>query len=219
MALGPPTRTVSLNSPVSARRWRLTWRPSLTASRSTAIFPGYYTGRATHVHIKVHTKWEPNANGTFTTGGIVHTGQFFVEDSINEVIDKIHPYTENPIKNKWGRTRNWDDSLKIYQESHQNGYFPTFELSKLGGNIQSGLYGAITVGVDMSKDYVSRLVGLECRRRGKADLFLSILSPSHSLPLTLHFLSMLAGPWSDQPGPLHPPQGHLGSVVVGKLVD
>ncbi|ORY90130.1 Intradiol ring-cleavage dioxygenase [Leucosporidium creatinivorum] len=119
----------------------------------TSIFPGYYTGRATHVHIKVHTKWEPYQNGTFKTGGIVHTGQFFVEDHINEVIDKIHPYTENPIKNKWGRTRNWDDSLKIYQESHQNGYFPTFELTKLGGNIQSGLYGQITVGVDMKKDY------------------------------------------------------------------
>lgn len=62
---------------------------SLAFHTPTAIFPGYYTGRATHVHIKVHTKWEPYQNGTFKTGGIVHTGQFFVEDHINEVIDKV----------------------------------------------------------------------------------------------------------------------------------
>lgn len=139
------------------------------------------------MHIKVHSKWEPMANGTFVTGGIVHTGQFFVEDHVNEVVDKMHPYTENPIRHKWGRTRNWADSefarplpsllflllllrrltrlslthsktgLKIYEESHQNGYFPTFDLTKLGGNIQSGLHGAITVGVDLKKDYVSFL--------------------------------------------------------------
>lgn len=45
-----------------------------------------------------------------------------MEDDINEAIDKIHPYTTNPIKDKWGRTRNWDDSLQIYQTSHENGY-------------------------------------------------------------------------------------------------
>lgn len=27
-------------------------------------------GRATHVHVKVHTKWEPHANGTFTVSPI-----------------------------------------------------------------------------------------------------------------------------------------------------
>lgn len=65
----------------------------------------------THVHIKVHSKWEPLANGTFTTGGIVHTGQFFVPDAINEQVDKLYPYVTNPIKDKWGRTRNWADSV------------------------------------------------------------------------------------------------------------
>lgn len=49
--------------------------------------------------------------------------QFFVPDEINEVVDKLHPYTENPIRNKWGRTRNWADSLKIYMDSHENGEY------------------------------------------------------------------------------------------------
>lgn len=69
------------------------------------------------------------------------------------VIDKIHPYTQNPIKNKWGRTRNWDDSLQIYQDSHANGYGPTFDLELVGGVIQQGLIGYITVGVDTSASF------------------------------------------------------------------
>mgnify|MGYP001577348290 FL=1 len=154
----------------------------------TSIFPGYYTGRATRtcyivalesleltgfadVHVKVHTEWEPLANGTFTSGRLIHTGQLFVEDSINEVIDKVRratpshrapltscavqlsPYDINPIKNKWGRTRNWADSLQIYQESHANGYGPTFDVQKIGGVIQQGLIGYITIGVDLSNDF------------------------------------------------------------------
>lgn len=108
MELGLPTRTVLLSSPVCLRSSslhealalrrraaspRLSSTPRIAADSPSvhlsAIFPGYYTGRATHVHIKVHTKWEPYQNGTFKTGGIVHTGQFFVEDHINEVIDKV----------------------------------------------------------------------------------------------------------------------------------
>ncbi|KAK4702705.1 hypothetical protein P7C70_g3517, partial [Phenoliferia sp. Uapishka_3] len=130
-------------------------------SQYTSIFPGYYTGRATHVHVKVHTQWTPHANGTFTSSRLIHTGQFFVPDDINVSIDKIHPYTENPIKNKWGRTRNWEDSLEIYQSSHAvrakfsspNGYGPTFDIEMVGGVIQQGLIGYITVGVDTTASY------------------------------------------------------------------
>lgn len=43
----------------------------------------------TDVHIKVHPEWEPLANGTFTSGRLVHTGQLFVDDELNGVIDKV----------------------------------------------------------------------------------------------------------------------------------
>lgn len=56
----------------------------------TSVFPGYYTGRATHVHAKVHTKWTPvPENGTFVSDHLIHTGQFFVPDGINQQIDKV----------------------------------------------------------------------------------------------------------------------------------
>lgn len=63
------------------------------------------------------------------------------------------PYNLNPIADKWGRTRNWDDALSIYQISHENGFGPTFELEKLGGVIQQGLAGFITMVVDSKASY------------------------------------------------------------------
>jgi hypothetical protein len=58
-------------------------------AKFTSIFPGYYTGRATHVHVKVHPEWSMLENGTFTSGRLIHTGQFFVDDKLNEEIDKV----------------------------------------------------------------------------------------------------------------------------------
>ena len=48
----------------------------------------YYTGRATHVHAKVYTDWQPEGTG-FTPGRLSHVGQFFFDDTINEVVDKV----------------------------------------------------------------------------------------------------------------------------------
>ncbi|POY71243.1 hypothetical protein BMF94_5555 [Rhodotorula taiwanensis] len=144
-------------------RWRLIflWRRRTTDTPAdfmprppiVAIFPGYYTGRATHVHIRVHTEWEPLQNGTFLSNRMLHTGQLFVPDSINMQVDKMFPYNLNPIADKWGRTRNWADSLGIYHDAHGNGYNPEFELVKVGAVLQQGLIGYITVGVDSKANF------------------------------------------------------------------
>lgn len=124
----------------------------------TSIFPGYYTGRSTHVHVKVHPEYDVLPNGTFTSHRLVHTGQFFVDDKLNEQIDKIQPYNENPLlrPGQPGRTRNWEDSLQIYQGSFGNGYMPTFDIEFLGGVLQQGLIGYITMGVNMSANYEAK---------------------------------------------------------------
>jgi len=118
----------------------------------TSVFPGYYTGRATHVHVKIHHDWDMLPNGTFRSGRLIHTGQFFFDDELNMMMDKVWPYNTNPIADLpgRGRTRNWEDSLQIYQVSHDNGYFPTFDVEKLGGVMTDGLIGYITVGVNRS---------------------------------------------------------------------
>ncbi|KAJ7579691.1 Intradiol ring-cleavage dioxygenase [Mycena floridula] len=121
-------------------------------SHFTTIFPGYYTGRATHIHAKVFTSWTPLPNGTFTAGNLVHTGQFFFDDEVNLQVDKMHPYTENPIKDTIGRTRNWRDSLNIFEDSHgpEGKYNPIFRAELLGGVIGQGLIAYITMGVNGS---------------------------------------------------------------------
>lgn len=96
-ALGLRTRMALLNSQVCC----CLFIPCLLPLRSfqeviqiltmlhTAIFPGYYTGRATHIHTKVFPEWTPHPNGTFTGTRLVHVGQFFFDDEINLVVDKV----------------------------------------------------------------------------------------------------------------------------------
>lgn len=102
----------------------------------------------------MHTEWTPHPeNNTFTSSRLVHTGQFFVDDKLNAQVDKMWPYNLNPIANTWGRTRYWDDALDIYHHSHGGGSGPTFEIEKLGGVIQQGLIGYITMVVDTKASY------------------------------------------------------------------
>ncbi|KAJ7041045.1 Intradiol ring-cleavage dioxygenase [Mycena alexandri] len=120
----------------------------------TSIFPGYYTGRATHVHTKVFPEWTVHPeNDTFTPSRLAHVGQFFFEDDINMSVDKMFPYSENPIRHTRGRTRNWRDSLNIFEDSHLNGYNPVFKTHLLGGVVSQGVVAYITMGVNMSASY------------------------------------------------------------------
>lgn len=59
----------------------------------------------------------------------------------------MHPYTENPIRHTHGRTRNWRDSLNIFEDSHgpDGKYNPVFKTHLLGGVVKQGLIGYITM--------------------------------------------------------------------------
>ena len=46
------------------------------------IYPGWYQGRTTHIHLKVHVG-----------GKEVHTGQLFFKDSLNAAVYSIAPYS------------------------------------------------------------------------------------------------------------------------------
>jgi hypothetical protein len=84
-------------------------------------------------------------NGTFAPSRLVHAGQLFFEDDLNMAVDKLWPYNLNPAANTWGRTRNWADALNIFEESQIGGYKSIFETYLLGGVLQQGLVGYITV--------------------------------------------------------------------------
>jgi len=116
----------------------------------TSIFPGYYSGRATHVHVKVYPKWSLHDNDTFTGENLIHIGQLFVPDDLNMAIDKLWPYSTNPIAQIRGRTRNWVDGLNVFWDSQKGGYHSTFDTHLVGGVLQQGVIGYITMAVNMS---------------------------------------------------------------------
>jgi protocatechuate 3,4-dioxygenase beta subunit len=68
----------------------------------TTIYPGWYQGRATHIHFKIRT----------TTGGRTadFTSQFFFEEAVNDEV-----YAKPPYNKPGSRTRNANDG--IFQQS------------------------------------------------------------------------------------------------------
>jgi len=61
-----------------------------------SIYPGWYQGRAVHIHVMVHIG-----------GNIVHTGQFFFSDALTDAVYELVPYSARPNRS----TRNADDSI------------------------------------------------------------------------------------------------------------
>lgn len=58
------------------------------------IYPGWYEGRTTHIHVKVHIG-----------GNVVHTGQLYFADSLTDKVYRRAPYNKRPART----TRNSND--------------------------------------------------------------------------------------------------------------
>jgi protocatechuate 3,4-dioxygenase beta subunit len=87
------------------------------------IYPGWYTGRAIHFHLKVHTG-----------GREIHTGQLFLDEALNNRIAMTAPYSSN----RAGRVRNASDG--IFRQTTGRSMLP---LAQEG----SGYRGAMTLAV------------------------------------------------------------------------
>jgi protocatechuate 3,4-dioxygenase beta subunit len=60
------------------------------------VYPGWYTGRTVHVHVKVHVH-----------GRVVHTGQLYFRDALTDAVYRRAPYSKRPKRD----TRNADDPI------------------------------------------------------------------------------------------------------------
>ncbi|WP_225877302.1 intradiol ring-cleavage dioxygenase [Streptomyces resistomycificus] len=58
------------------------------------IFPGWYTPRTCHIHLKVHTGGQKE-DGTYEGGKVNYTGQLFFADAIAEEIFTLEPYAQH----------------------------------------------------------------------------------------------------------------------------
>lgn len=72
-------------------------------ARFTTIYPGWYRGRAVHIHFKIRTAAASGAVADFTS-------QLFFDEDVNEQVLTQQPYSQHPAS---GRLRNEGDG--IYQ--------------------------------------------------------------------------------------------------------
>lgn len=103
------------------------------------VFPGWYQGRAVHIHTKVHVGGKMTDAG-YEGGHTCHTGQFFFSE--RSVLDsaKVAPYSTSTTT----RTTLTEDT--IYDQSGVTGGLLKLTYGK--GRIARGVIGSITMGVD-----------------------------------------------------------------------
>lgn len=87
------------------------------------IYPGWYQGRAVHIHLKVHD------------GSRTHTGQLFFDDTVSEAVYAQSPYDEHD--GRWVRTS--QDGI------YRSGGAPSTVALRRDG---AGYIGALSLGVE-----------------------------------------------------------------------
>jgi hypothetical protein len=105
------------------------------------IYPGWYLGRATHIHVKVHvgSNVTSNSSGTYSGGHVSYTGQLFFNDTLTDTVALISPYSTHTIT----RTLNSQDS--IYASA--NGSVTLVSMTRNSGYNYTGM---VIVGVNSS---------------------------------------------------------------------
>jgi len=107
-------------------------------ARLRTIYPGWYDGRATHIHVMAHVGGRVGA-ATYSGAAAAHTGQLFFSDAATDKVARLAPYSSRAV----ARVRN--DADGIYR---QGGSGQVLELTRRGSSLRAGLTGAITIGVD-----------------------------------------------------------------------
>ncbi|CAE6463185.1 unnamed protein product [Rhizoctonia solani] len=97
-----------------------------------SIFPGWYSGRSIHFHVKVYENGSLAENGTFIAGRAMHTGQFFFNGSITQEVAALAPYNTN------------------CHPPDERCYDATMDVVYAGSSISDGLIGSIIVGLNTS---------------------------------------------------------------------
>jgi protocatechuate 3,4-dioxygenase beta subunit len=90
------------------------------------VYPGWYSGRTVHIHVKVHVR-----------GNVVHTGQLYFPDAVTDAAYRRTPYSSRPNRD----VRNATDSV-----FRNGGKRSLLRLRRSG----SGYVGTIRMGVHRS---------------------------------------------------------------------
>jgi len=99
----------------------------------TTIYPGWYRGRAVHIHFKLRLFAGATTSYEFTS-------QFFFDDSLTDVVHALNPYNGRGTRD----TRNGSDSIYTSLSSSQRAAL-TLQATSSG----SGYSGVINLGVQV----------------------------------------------------------------------
>ncbi|KAF6809396.1 putative extracellular dioxygenase [Colletotrichum musicola] len=113
------------------------------------MFPGHYTGRATHIHVKTTSGATVLDNNTYVDGTTNHVGQLFFDQSLISEVEAVTPYSTNQQE----LTLNSADSI-AFDEATED-YDPFVQYVLLGDDISQGILAWITVGINTTADYSS----------------------------------------------------------------
>ncbi|KAF3026530.1 hypothetical protein E8E14_013738 [Neopestalotiopsis sp. 37M] len=126
-----------------------TWLRGITSSNAdgvaefSTIFPGHYTGRATHIHTFIHQNATLFPNGTLGNNHIQtsHVGQGFFDQSLIAAVEANAPYHTNAQ----ALTTNAEDSILAAEAADID---PFFEYTLLGDSIADGLFAWMSYGIN-----------------------------------------------------------------------
>ncbi|KAI2618086.1 aromatic compound dioxygenase [Hypomontagnella submonticulosa] len=111
------------------------------------IFPGHYTGRATHIHIMVHQGAVLLSNSTLGNNvSASHVGQAFFDQDLISDVEATEPYNTNTQE----LTLNSEDSI-LGEEAATEGVDPFFEYTLLGDSITDGLFAWVAFGINATQ--------------------------------------------------------------------
>ncbi|KAH7091000.1 aromatic compound dioxygenase [Auriculariales sp. MPI-PUGE-AT-0066] len=131
-----------------------------------ANVPGWYTGRAVHIHVRVFENSTVASNGTFVSksGTLHHTGQIYFDQDVVDSVAKLSPYSSNKLAYASATTNARDG---IYPYSTYGGYNPNLDTSLLGSTLANGLLGEIVITIN--RTYTSPMLSTAVHTR-RADL-------------------------------------------------
>ena len=106
----------------------------------STIFPGWYSGRDTHIHLRVHVGGN-SKDAKYSGGHVSYTGQLFFPDEISDEVAKHQPYANHHDL----RTRQDEDG--VFTEEHGSGSI--VKLAQLNDrDIEEGFLATAVLGID-----------------------------------------------------------------------
>jgi protocatechuate 3,4-dioxygenase beta subunit len=101
------------------------------AAQFLTIYPGWYSGRAVHMHFTIRTKAADGADYQFTS-------QFFFDENLTDQVHAVEPYASKGERD----TRNENDN--IFRSGGDQ------LLLNLQGDMTTGYTGSMTIGLDLT---------------------------------------------------------------------